>query len=151
MSCSMGGLCCRKDPCIYHQQQAEPDPAEVEALRAEVKRMKAAASTINEEVCQTLGKVLGYPWFKDDLGNFPGSTEAHGVCVGDHVAESIAAEAAERIEALRADAQLMAMALAGWTPDGNTQDGAQATATQAEIDAAVARHLPARAALGDTP
>lgn len=40
---------------------------------------------------------------------------------------------------LRADARLMALALLGQTPDGTTQDGAQATATQADIDAAVAR------------
>jgi len=40
---------------------------------------------------------------------------------------------------LRADARLMALALLGQTPDGTTQDGAQATATQADIDAAVVR------------
>lgn len=85
---------------------ADPDPA-----RGEVGRMKAAASTINDEVCQTLGKVLGYPWFKDDLVNFPHSTEAHGVCVGDHVAESIAAEAAERIKTLRAEVERLRGAL----------------------------------------
>lgn len=79
---------------------------EVEALRlrAEVKRMKAAAAAINEEVCQTLGKVLGYPWLMDDQTNFPGATEVDGVCVGDHVAETLAAEAAERINKLQAEA-----------------------------------------------
>lgn len=60
-------------------------------------RMKVAASRSNEEVCQSLGKALGYPWFKDDQANFPGSTEANGVCVGEHVAESIANEAARKI------------------------------------------------------
>lgn len=77
---------------------------EVETLRAEVVRMKKAASTINEEVCQTLGKVLNYPWLMDDQTNFPGATEVDGVCVGDHVAETLAAEAAERIDKLQAEA-----------------------------------------------
>lgn len=49
------------------------------------------------EVEQVLGKALGYPWFKDDQENFPGSTEKDGVCIGDHVAETILEEAAQRI------------------------------------------------------
>lgn len=53
-----------------------------------------------------------------------------------------------RVEALETDARLMAAALLGRTPDANTQDGAQCTATQAAIDEAVARH--SSAALGDT-
>lgn len=56
---------------------------------------------VENEVCQTLGKALGYPWFKDDQKNFPGATEADGVCVGEHVAESIAAEAADVITRLQ--------------------------------------------------
>lgn len=54
----------------------------------------------HNEIEQTLGKALGYPWYKDDQKNFPGSTEKDGVCVGEHVAESIASEAANRIEKL---------------------------------------------------
>lgn len=65
-----------------------------EEMEAELKRLHDALSTQNEEICQTLGKALGYPWFKDDQKNFPSATEKHGVCVGDHVAESIAMEAA---------------------------------------------------------
>ena len=42
-----------------------------------------------------------YPWFKDDRKNFPGATEEHGVCVGEHVAETIASEAANKIIKLR--------------------------------------------------
>lgn len=87
--------------------------------------MKAAASTINEEVCQTLGKALGYPWFKDNLVNFPGSTEAHGVCVGDHVAESIAAEAAERIETLRAEVKRLKGALERIADDSTVIESAE--------------------------
>lgn len=67
-------------------------------LEAEIIRLREALTKQNDEICQTLGKALGYPWFKDDQKNFPGATDEHGVCVGDHVAESIAMEAARRIE-----------------------------------------------------
>lgn len=56
----------------------------------------------NERICQILGKVLGYPWYKDDPKNFPDATEEHGVCVGECVAEDCAHAAAERIAELRA-------------------------------------------------
>jgi hypothetical protein len=66
----------------------------------ELVRLRDACSRMNDEICQTLGRVLGYPWFKDDQGNFPDATEENGVCVGDHVAESLAIEAADRISQL---------------------------------------------------
>jgi hypothetical protein len=44
----------------------------------------------SEEIEQILGKALGYPWYKDDLKNFPNATETDGVCVGDHTAWSLA-------------------------------------------------------------
>ena len=53
------------------------------------------------EIEQILGKALGYPWFKDDKKNFPEATEEHGVCVGDHVAITLAMEAAEKIKQLK--------------------------------------------------
>lgn len=68
--------------------------------QARIAQLEKGCAQQNEEICQTLGKVLGYPWFKDDQKNFPGATEAEGVCVGEHVAETIAAEAAARITAL---------------------------------------------------
>lgn len=70
---------------------------EIARLEAETVRLREACAKQNAEICQTLGKALGYPWFKDDRKNFPDATEEHGVCVGDHVAESIAMEAARRI------------------------------------------------------
>ncbi|WP_436357371.1 hypothetical protein [Brevundimonas sp. CEF1] len=69
----------------------------LEALLAENAALRAACSKSNDEISQTLGKALGYPWFKDDQINFPGATAENGVCVGDHVAESLADEAARRI------------------------------------------------------
>jgi hypothetical protein len=62
-------------------------------------RIKDACTRQNDEICQTLGKALGYPWYKDDQKNFPGATEANGVCVGEHVAESLAMEAARELAA----------------------------------------------------
>jgi len=59
----------------------------------------------NHEICQVLGSALGYPWFKDDPKNFPGATEENGVCVGEHVAVTIAAEAASHIATLRAEVE----------------------------------------------
>ena len=52
------------------------------------------------EIKQILGKALGYPWFKNDPRNFPNATEADGVCVGDHVAVTLAMEASDRIKKL---------------------------------------------------
>ena len=60
----------------------------------------------NHEIEQVLGAALGYPWFFQDQKNFPGATEDHGVCVGEHVAESIAEEAAVEICRLRKQVKL---------------------------------------------
>lgn len=62
-----------------------------------ISQIREGYARSNQEVCQTLGKALGYPWLKDDQANSPDADESHGVCVGDHVAESIAEEAAKRI------------------------------------------------------
>jgi hypothetical protein len=77
--------------------------AQLQALRArdevEAGRIRQAYDVLSHEVEQTLGKALHYPaygpdWFDD--GQPDGS-----VCVGDHVPESLACEAAETIERLR--------------------------------------------------
>jgi hypothetical protein len=52
------------------------------------------------EIEQILGKALGYPRYCDDPKNFPGATEADGVCVGVEVAVTLALQAADRIAAL---------------------------------------------------
>src|SRR3990167_5043212 len=57
--------------------------------RDDVRRRLADA----EARIQTLREAID----KDDQKNFPGATEADGVCVGEHVAASIAAEAARRV------------------------------------------------------
>lgn len=45
-----------------------------------------------DEITQLCGQALDYPWYKDDQKNFPGATEANGVCIGEHVPASIVAE-----------------------------------------------------------
>lgn len=87
---------CMAPACIFGQALKMAHEA-----AAEIERLRAAYHRTQSEVQQTLGKALGYPWFKDDQKNFPGATEANGVCVGDHVAESLANEAAAKIEHLR--------------------------------------------------
>jgi len=69
------------------------------AMTAERDRMKLACIKMDDEIGQTLGRALGYPWYKDDQVNFPGATEANGVCVGEHVAATIAMEAAAALAA----------------------------------------------------
>jgi len=49
------------------------------------------------EIEQILGKALGYPWYKDDVKNFPDATEADGVATGEHTPVTIAMEAARRL------------------------------------------------------
>ena len=67
----------------------------------EMTRQRDAGMLGHSEIEQRLGKALGYPWYKDDPKNFPDATEKDGVCVGAHVAESLAAEAASVIIKLR--------------------------------------------------
>ena len=61
-----------------------------------IKRLRDGIAKQNLEIEQTCGKVLDYTWFKDDQKNFPDTTENDGVCVGDHVAETIVAELARK-------------------------------------------------------
>jgi len=68
----------------------------LEQLSEKIIRLREGLLGQNQNIEQTCGKVLGYPWFKDDQKNFPGATEKDGVCVGDHVAETIAAELARK-------------------------------------------------------
>lgn len=75
--------------------------ADLQEWRSEVSRLRDALSRSNDEISQTLGKALGYPRFSDDQKNFPGAT-GDDVCVGEHVAETLAMEAARELQAARA-------------------------------------------------
>jgi hypothetical protein len=90
------------DSCYDDMETDENGPWVLyEDAQQEIARLTSAMSRENEEISQRLGKALGYPWFKDDQTTFPGATEENGVCVGDHVAASLAAEAASRIDRLQ--------------------------------------------------
>jgi len=65
---------------------------QLNAANDRIKHLRDGIAKQNQTIEQACGKVLGYPWFKDDQKNFPGSTEKDGVCVGDHVAETIVCE-----------------------------------------------------------
>jgi hypothetical protein len=69
---------------------------ELNAAHERIKHLRDGIAKQNQTIEQACGKVLGYPWFKDDQKNFPGSTEKDGVCVGVHVAETIVSELASR-------------------------------------------------------
>lgn len=71
--------------------------AAYDALATRAKKLELAYTKTTEEISQTLGRALGYPRYCDDQKNFPGATDEDGVCVGDHVAETLANEAARRI------------------------------------------------------
>ena len=64
--------------------------------------MKRAFMKSDEVISQACGKALGYPWFKDDQINFPGATEEHGVCIGEHCGETIALELVDAYRECRA-------------------------------------------------
>jgi hypothetical protein len=76
----------------YHQSEA-----------AKIKQLelgKKLSIESDNRIEQAIGKVLGYPAYKDDQKNFPNATEANGVCVGDHVAESLVMELVGRFKEL---------------------------------------------------
>ena len=72
-----------------------------EALRR-VEYLQTAWRKSNDRICQTLGKALKFPAFKDDQVNFPGATEADGVVIAEEIAEDMAEYAAKRITELQA-------------------------------------------------
>ena len=78
------------------RDQAERFGRQIIEAHDTVTRMRLAISHSQNEICQTAGMALGYPWFKDDQKNFPDATEHDGVCIGEHVAETIVAELASR-------------------------------------------------------
>jgi hypothetical protein len=41
------------------------------------------------EIGNLAGDALGMPWYKDDQVNFPGATEADGVCIGEHTTVTV--------------------------------------------------------------
>lgn len=88
--------------------------SELDALRARAEELERVVNGYQRhlrECEQIAGKALGYPWFRDDQENFPGATEDDGVCIGEHVGDTIVAELADayakvRVRAARAEAEV---------------------------------------------
>ena len=120
---------------VHRQAELEREltaaQADADKWREEYNRMRRLIAKQNEDIEQTCGKALGYPWFKDDQKNFPGSTEEHGVCVGEHVAETIADELADAYA--KAQAEIARLKAGGCARDQRTtQFCAEAVAVQEE-------------------
>jgi hypothetical protein len=102
------------DDCEFYSIDSCISDIEKELLNLYCETKKATydacAKELNE-VEQLLGKALNYFWYKDDQKNFPGATEKDGVCVGEHVPASIAAEAANTITHFNRTFALMSKAL----------------------------------------
>ena len=50
------------------------------------------------DLCQLLGRALGYPRYCDDQKTFPGSTDADGVCTADQTSMTLAKQVVRRLE-----------------------------------------------------
>ena len=101
------------------QLAAERCEAEYETEISELKRKLDGYQRHLHECEQIAGKALGYPWYKDDQKNFPGATEADGVCFGEHVGDTIVAELAEKYKKTRdALANVIIAYGMGWDVDG---------------------------------
>lgn len=92
------GIRSHREYAELHREEIVRRLQEETSLKDDVAFYKDACFKQNHEIEQTLGKALGYPWFKDSPEIFPEAIEEDGVCVGDHVAESLAVEAANRIK-----------------------------------------------------
>lgn len=76
-----------------------------EASAKEVARLRNACAKQNHEIEQTIARALGYPRYADDPKNWPDAAAENSpdVCAGDHVAETLAAEIAEKYAATQAE------------------------------------------------
>jgi hypothetical protein len=89
---------------MLHAQLLKLQP-ELDRREARIKQLelgKKLSMESDNRIEQAIGKVLGYPAYKDDQKNFPNATEANGVCVGDHVAESLVMELVGKFKELEA-------------------------------------------------
>lgn len=107
-------------------------------VSAERDRIFRAHATVGHEVEQTLGKALGYPVMGPEL--FEDGQPTGEVCVGDHVPQTLAAEAADRIGDVTAERDRLR--------DASTELAEIAWRGRVERDGLVAEVERLRAALG---
>lgn len=60
MRCSVGHLCCRKDPCIYHQPQAETEELAAATVAALVGALEECADDLEAEISSRYSAVRHY-------------------------------------------------------------------------------------------
>lgn len=94
-----GGLKRKMTSKVDKTSDRYDDADEIDRLRAENARLKHAAAAQNAKIEQTLGRALGYPLLDASVSD----TDDGDVCVGDHVAETLAVEMAAAYTALRAE------------------------------------------------
>lgn len=70
-------------------------------LVGELERRYNALLLETVETEQILGEALGYPRYSDDPKNFPDTTEADGVCVGEMTVALLAQQLADAYKELK--------------------------------------------------
>jgi hypothetical protein len=109
-----------------YRKQAKKAKKDHRETKHELERLKHAWSVANDEMCQEMGKALGFPWFYDDQESFPGSTAENGVCIGDHVAESLVTMVVRRMQ--EAETELASVKSGGECDEGvGTPSGGSCT------------------------
>jgi hypothetical protein len=99
---------------ITGAQLREDYGAIIDKQRREILRLqKQNAAMLQEfrDIEQILGKALHFPWFKDDLVNFPNATEKDGVVVAGPTWE-LAIHAADKIKILEVNVVVLENELA---------------------------------------
>jgi hypothetical protein len=89
------------DGVYFTTAEYKAEVAKHQEVEKECDALREACAKEDAAIQQVLGRALGYPRYCDDQKNFPGATEANGVCVGEHVAASLVTEAAAKIDVLR--------------------------------------------------
>lgn len=89
------------------------DVSDAEPEDPRVKFYLNACSTQNDAICQILAPALRFPLFSEDQEMFPGTTEKDGYFVGEHVAETLAMDAARRIQELEGQVKVLNERLGG--------------------------------------
>lgn len=150
------------DPETVAQLESGRDifPGVAEALQSKVNYIMSIIETEQsrlvgyqqecDAVEQTLGRALGYPLYADDPKNFPEAMHQDGVCVGEHVPSTIAAEAVAKINSLKFTLATAAVRFREYEHSHKgkrTQDGDAKAARNAEMalacETALGQHNPA--------
>jgi len=67
-------------------------------LEQEIQRLRNVIITQSNTIVTTLAPALGYPLYCDDQDTFPNTDPSNGYNIGDNTAESLAMEAADKLQ-----------------------------------------------------